>query len=267
MAFKTPRRRVSDAENKLRLLCCVQALQQVTEAQLWPFVASLELMEYVPMQLLLHELLDSGDLEEGSQALSGRLSLSKQGQEQLRLFGHRVMASDQEAIQKAAPAYRMRMQKQRQVRAAYESASAGDYRVLFSIQEGEVPTLSLRAQTDSGEWAAESIRHFDAGAPKVLVYLYGLCSQAESAPSADVFTGGVDKGDIESHSPHEHTVRVGFAAPAATFDLALLLPSLETARAFQRLLARPEVQKQTAERLMALLSGEDPCETGPGRRA
>ncbi len=47
MPFLSPKRRVSDAENKLRLLLCLRALGMATSDQLWPFVAGLELMEYL----------------------------------------------------------------------------------------------------------------------------------------------------------------------------------------------------------------------------
>ena len=56
MPFLSPKRRVSDAENKLRLLLCLRALGMATSDQLWPFVAELELMEYLPYCLLLDEL-------------------------------------------------------------------------------------------------------------------------------------------------------------------------------------------------------------------
>ena len=65
MPFLSPKRRVSDAENKLRLLLCLRALGMATSDQLWPFVAELELMEYLPYCLLLDELNRSGRLRPG----------------------------------------------------------------------------------------------------------------------------------------------------------------------------------------------------------
>ena len=48
MPFLSPKRKISDTENKLRVLCCLDALGMATQDQLWPFVAQLELMEYLP---------------------------------------------------------------------------------------------------------------------------------------------------------------------------------------------------------------------------
>ena len=73
MPFLSPKRRVSDAENKLRLLLCLRALGMATSDQLWPFVAELELMEYLPYCLLLDELKKDGEVAQGRCALEGVL--------------------------------------------------------------------------------------------------------------------------------------------------------------------------------------------------
>jgi len=257
MPFTSPKRNVSDAENKLRLLYCVHALEQVGEAQLWPFVASLDLMDYIPMQLLMHELLSGGELHMGVEALSGMITLSPHGQETLRLFAHRVMASDREMIDKAAPAYRSQLQKRRHVRAAYESAQAGDYRTLLSISEGELPLLSIRLHTSSRAFASRSIRAFEPAAASILAFLYGLDYAAEVPCSLQEFHSQSQSMPIlTSHSPHEHTVTAEFVTDAARFELSLLLPSLEAAAGFRRRLCDEVQQSVVAERLFVLLCAE-----------
>ena len=62
------KRHISDAENRLRLLLCIDALGLCTREELWPFVAKLELMEYMPMCLYLDDLLRDGSLMEGQYA-------------------------------------------------------------------------------------------------------------------------------------------------------------------------------------------------------
>ena len=79
MPFLSPKRRVSDAENKLRLLLCLRALGMATSDQLWPFVAELELMEYLPYCLLLDELKKDGEVAQGRCALEGVLYLTPKG--------------------------------------------------------------------------------------------------------------------------------------------------------------------------------------------
>ena len=70
------KRHISDAENRLRLLLCIDALGLCTREELWPFVAKLELMEYMPMCLYLDELLRDGSLMEGQHAVQGVLFLT-----------------------------------------------------------------------------------------------------------------------------------------------------------------------------------------------
>ena len=253
MSFTPPMRKVSDAENKLRLLYCVRALQQVAEAQLWPFVASLDLMEYIPMQLFTHELLSGGDLVLGEQALSGTISLTPKGQETLGLFAHRIMASDRERIDRAAPAYRAQIAKRRHIRAVYESAREGDYRMLFSLSDGVLPTLELRMETASREYATRSLRLFEEKAAAILIYLYGLdLSWPESAGAAPLA-----EPTVTTHSPQEHAITTAFSVDGAAFVLMLLLPSRQDAVRFGWLLASPLWQGEVAGRIFSLLCKEE----------
>ena len=105
MPFRSPKRRVSDAENKLRLLLCLRALGMATSDQLWPFVAGLELMEYLPYCLLLDELKKDGEVAQGRFALEGVLYLTPRGEKTLSLLRDKLTHTDCERIRAAAPAY------------------------------------------------------------------------------------------------------------------------------------------------------------------
>ena len=76
MPLLSPKRRVSDVENKLRVLFCLKTLGLVTQEQLWPFVARMELMDYLPFCLLLDELKSDGAVAEGNGAMAGTLYLT-----------------------------------------------------------------------------------------------------------------------------------------------------------------------------------------------
>ena len=71
MPLFSPKRKISDAENKLRVLLCLDALGLAALDELWPFVARLELMEYMHFCLLVDELAKDGAIAQGSHALSG----------------------------------------------------------------------------------------------------------------------------------------------------------------------------------------------------
>ena len=251
MQFPLPKRRVSDVENKLRLLYCIEALHQVTDTQLWPFVAELDLMEYMPMQLFLHELLSGGDLVMGAEALSGQISLSQKGQDTLRLFAHRVMPSDRELIDAAAPAYRAQLKKRREIKAVYETAREGDYHVLLSLAETELPLLTIRIGTASREYAAQSLRAFEQKASELLAYFYTLTSQGR--PMEALSEGSDPLPLIVTHSPREHSVTADLAADAVAFEITLLFPDASSAEAFQNVLALPKPKAQAADMLLASL--------------
>ncbi|NLV59831.1 MAG: DUF4364 family protein [Clostridiales bacterium] len=269
MPLTLPKRKISDAENKLRLLCCVDALGMVTPAQLWPFVASLEMMEYLPMQLLLHELLAEGDVEEGTQALSQQVFITEKGRKALRLFGQRVMVSDRDRIRTAAAAYRAQLRRKAQVRTVYEMAQAGDYRVLLSLQEGELPLLTLRLFTEHRDVAAQAMKRFESQASAILSYFYGFeekkgAKQGEAVPAelqAGVHQAEIPAPELISHSRHEHTVTALLPHEKGMITLSMLLPDLFSAKTYQRLLANPRIAGEAAGEIMGWLGGKEEPES------
>lgn len=249
--MQPPFRRVSDTENKLRLLYCLEALGGSTQAQLWPFVEQLELMDYITMQLLLHELKASGDVQEGRAALAQHLFLDAKGRETLRLFAGRIMQSDKQAIQKEAPAYRERVLQHSQVQAIYERARRRDYHVLLSITEGEVSTLQLRMHTPDKRLAAGAIRAFPKRAADVLTYLYAM-----EVPEKDNLLLKCEQGEapsIHRYSLHEFTVSARLPFTGGLFVLELLLPGKQQASYYQRMLSDMQLAAACGERLAELL--------------
>lgn len=279
MAFTPSKRRVSDAENKLRLLCCLDALGAITPVQLWLFVASLDLMAYIPMQLLLHELISGGDVEPGTGALQELLFLTSQGRNSLKLFNQRVMASDRRQIRDAAAAYRAELLRKAPVHTAYEMAQAGDYRVLLSLQECELPLLTIRIATERREFAAGAIERFEKVAGHILRILYNLeLSPRDWEGEASKGTGALETdlngASMESHSRHEHTVSALLLHPLAKITLSLLLPDEYVARAYLHAFSTRAVTEKAACQLMDLLclnsgksnqpEGDAASKSGPG---
>ena len=249
MSLQSPRRNVSDAERKLLLLCCVDVLRGATEAQLWTFVAEQSLMDYLSMQLCLHELLVSGQLENGAGALQNGIFLSDAGRQALSLFADRIPCTDRERIVREAPAFRERILQHNQVRAVYEIAQKGDYRARLTLLEDDLPTLSIRVCTSNRAMASKALRSFRNSAARVLTYLYTLSAE----PTAD------DSG-IVRHSTHEFTASVVLTAAKVTFEVALLFPSNESARAFLAAFSTPAQKAAAAERLALLLCGVKPTD-------
>ena len=174
MALFFPKRRVSDAENKLRLLLCLRMLGMASSEQLWPFVAQLELMEYLPYCLLLDELKKAGVVAQGRYALEGMLYLTPEGEKTLALLGDKLIPTDCERIRQAAPAYAARLSERRQAGAAWHRAAPGAFHAVGTVREGDVPTLVLDVRTADEALARAAVGGFRACAPRLLTLLYTL---------------------------------------------------------------------------------------------
>lgn len=234
--MRLPRRRISDAENKLRVLFCVDALKAATLDQLWPFVAKLELMDYLRMCVCVDELRQDGSLEAGKDALKNVLFLTGRGSETLRLFDARMPGNDRERIRAAAPAYLRELDERRQLSAAYERSRDGEYRVLCAYREGDVPTLILRIVTADRELAKRAVGGFERSASAMLLALYAVQGIAPAKPLAcyeelDAAMAAAKPGEptLCAYGKHEHSAVTWLADESAQYEAALLLPSAEAA--------------------------------------
>ncbi len=188
MPFLSPKRKISDTENKLRILYCLEQLGMATKEQLWPFVAQLELMEYIPFCMFVDELLSDGAIASGAHAMEGSLFLTGAGRQQLMLFSDKMAHADKERIIREAPAYARHLNERRQVRAAYELAQDGVFRAMATVCEGDVPTLLLRACSRDEKRIEQLVNGFQAVADRVLMQLYLLPLKETDAPLPAVLT-------------------------------------------------------------------------------
>jgi hypothetical protein len=254
MTIHSPPRKVSETENMLRLMQCVDTLDSVTSTQLWTFVAELELMDYVSMRLCLHKLISAGEMETGRGALGEQLLVTDRGREALSLFGTRLPGDVRKRIREAAPEFRERVIRNQQVRAAYEMARPNDYRLNLSVYEGDLPTVRLRMETHNRSLAARTIHRFTPCASRMTTYLYGLAEKALSLPDGEGETA-IAPNAVTEHSAAEYTARATVAGKKARFELELLLPSRAAAEKLIRFLSDPDEALNTANRLTDLVSG------------
>jgi len=236
MPFLSPKRKVSDAENKLRVLLCLDRLGMATQEQLWPFVAQLELMEYIPFCMFVDELLSDGAIAAGAHAMEGCLFLTASGHQQLELFSGKMAHADKQRITQEAPEYARRLSENRQVRAAYELAQNGEYRASGTVYEGDVPTMLLQARSANGQMIEAFVTQFASIAAQMLARLYTLPLSQSGSPIPCANTQDEALASARSGQPalctyggREHAATVCFANGRMHFTLLLLLPSAETA--------------------------------------
>lgn len=254
MPLQSPPRKVSETENMLRLLLCVDRLESVTPVQLWTFAAELELMDYVSMRLCLHKLLAAGELETGEGTLTDQLLLTDRGREALALFGERLPGDVRERVRVAAPAFRGRMASRRQVRAAYEIARPEDYRLNLTVEEGDLPTLRLRMATSNRTLASKALKRFSTHAAEATTYLYGLAEQANRRMETEPFGTAAPPDAVTEQSVTEYTARVLVTGKKAGFGIELLLPSRNAATAFVCALGSADEAAAVANRLAEMLT-------------
>ncbi|MBR5547606.1 MAG: DUF4364 family protein [Clostridia bacterium] len=236
MPFTSPKRKISDTENKLRVLYCLEQLGMATKEQLWPFVAQLELMEYIPFCMFVDELLSDGAVASGAYAMEGSLFLTGAGRQQLMLFSDKIVHADKERIIREAPAYVRHLNERRQVRAAYELAQDGCFRAVATVCEGDVPTLLLRACSRDEKRIEQFVNGFPAVADQVLVQLYMLPLKQADEPMPSVLTqeeamaaAAPGKPALCAFGGREHAAVVCLQDRQMQYTLLALLPNAEMA--------------------------------------
>ncbi len=252
MPIQSPPRKVSETENMLRLLLCVDVLGTVSASQLWTFVAEQEVMDYVSMRLCLHKLITAGELETGAGALKEQLFITQRGREALTLFGSRLPNDVTMRVHIAAPEFRARIMTSQQVRAAYETASPGDYRLNLAVQEGELPTIRLHMETASRSLATKAIHRFGQNAAAITTYLYNLAAQAQQA-QADTAEQVLPADAVVEHSASEYMAMLVLPGKKASLTVELLLPTRNVAESFIRYLLSAERGEAMAKKLVDMI--------------
>jgi len=250
MPLFSTKRKISDAENKLRVLLCLEALGMATQEELWPFVAQLELMEYIPFCMFVDELRVDGAVDVGQHALAGVLYLTPAGRQQLLLFGSKVPHADRERILQAAPAYAQKLRARKQVHAAYELSQGGVYRARLTVQEGDEPTLLLRLASTEQTLVEKSVKGFAVHAAQVLDLLYSLPFEPAEAASLEM-----TRPVLCAVGGREHAAVANVQDKRVQYTLQLLLPTAQLAWGWAQTVE--EAGAALAEQLTALMEGTD----------
>ena|GEM_PF-4935565 len=131
-------RKVSALENRLTLLYALDALGETSNIQLLTFFTELNLMDYIALELSLHDLVTAGYLQSSLDPIGTLYVKTEAGGEALRMFLKRLPVSKQKTIDVNKSAYRRRFMEERAV--------IGDYRVL----ENGKTQLELKIAQDGG---------------------------------------------------------------------------------------------------------------------
>jgi hypothetical protein len=140
------KRNRSDLEYRLVILCCLKELGIVTMEQLWPFIARLNLMEYMQMCVFLRQLQQDGYAAEGAGSIQGALYITDTGINLLQVLGDKIPHSDRTKIQSEAPAYLGLLREALTARAVYHTGPDNAYTAKCAITDGDLPAFWADAQ-------------------------------------------------------------------------------------------------------------------------
>lgn len=258
MPLSFPKRRVSDVENKLRVLLCLKAIGMASQEQLWPFVARLELMEYIPFCLLLDELRLNGAVAPGVGAVSGLLYVTAEGQRMLDMFGRKLVETDRRRILQEAPAYAARLNERRHLQAAYERPEGERFRALCAVKEEDVPTLLVRASCPDSALTEGLVKNFSALAPRLLALLYAL-PPAQDASAPPVSAHALEEAApgfprLCSYGGANYGAAVRVETEQAAYALMLLWPDAASAGGWA--VSADRQGPALAQKLTGLIQGE-----------
>ena len=215
------KRNVSDLENRLRLLLCVSELGMVTREQLWPFVARLELMEYMPMCLYLEQLLSDGSVDEGTGRIRGMLYLTETGYLRLTVLRSSIPASDRDRIAAEAPGYMAGLRENMTARAGYELPATG-YGCKCVVTDGDVPSLMVLIHSRDKRFVERVVQRFRRNAATITLRLLGQCPEGDGPLSnGALFPGDDPEAALRAAEPGKPNLcRLGGGACAAAVCLS-----------------------------------------------
>lgn len=157
-------RKTPDLENKLLALFAIEELGPLTNLQLLQFLAELDLMDYITMQLILGEMMESGHLQMAPHAMGGLYTLSFTGKENMSMFLHRLPHSIQQQVKEAAVIWKPRFQREMQMMADFNKQEDGAYALRLRLMEKNAPLLDMTLRLPSRDLADQLSRRWSMAA-------------------------------------------------------------------------------------------------------
>lgn len=148
-----PPRRIPDDEQRLIVLCALDALAPCTELQLLQFLFEHDLMNYFDMMFALNDLCARGQAVRQKKRAGYLYQPTDAGREALALFGGRVPGSVKALLKETARVWRARFAQEAQYAHQVQQTNRGEYELTLSVVEQEMDMLRLTLSLPSRELA------------------------------------------------------------------------------------------------------------------
>ena len=145
--------RLGETERKLLALFAVSELGPCTNLQLIAFMAETDLMNYFDLQSALYDLTRGGQLLREPERGDDRYLLTPLGEEAISLFSQRVGTSVLETIRAAAPGFRVRLKRERELFAEISHEGRNEYHARMGVAEGGMRLMALDLSLPTAELA------------------------------------------------------------------------------------------------------------------
>ncbi len=176
-----PRRRLDEVESKVLTLHALHLLGECRNLQLISFMVETDVMNYFDLQSALVDLRGSGQVSRTRQAADDLYRITDSGREALKLFLHRAAPSAVDRIAGAAPAFRERFMRERELSAYVFHGEGNEYHVSLQVSEGEMTLMSLDMSLPTAELAAGFRDRWQKSAQRIYDFIIRELSQQEDA--------------------------------------------------------------------------------------
>jgi len=169
--------RLGETERKLLTLFAVSELGSCTNLQLIAFMAENDLMNYFDLQSALYDLTRGGQLQKEPERGDDRYILAPPGGEAIALFSQRVGTSVLEKIRAAAPDYRARLKRERELFAEVSHEGRNEYHARMGVAEGGMRLMSLDLSLPTAELAERFRLAWPDGARDIYDFILSRLSE------------------------------------------------------------------------------------------
>lgn len=170
-------RKVSAVEHRLTALYALNALGGVTGLQLLQFMVENELMDYISLQLALYDLETAAHTEKIQHPLGALYELTEKGTQALALFIKRIPESKRLLIDQAAPLWRRRFEKEKEVIGTHHVLPGGASQIELMIRQGSQYLLLILLPLHDRAAAQRGIEAFCERAETIYASLFETLSR------------------------------------------------------------------------------------------
>ncbi|NLZ88923.1 MAG: DUF4364 family protein [Clostridiales bacterium] len=149
-----PQHRLGDIQRKVLTLHALERLGACGNLQLIAFMAEYDLMNYFDLQTALFDLREAGQVERTRLPADDVYDITPAGRETLGLFASRVADSVLRAVDEAAPGFRERIRRERELSAVISHEGGNEYHVVLRIVEQQMPLMTIDLSLPTAELAA-----------------------------------------------------------------------------------------------------------------